>query len=209
MGYATISNGNTKLGSIPSLSLPPMLTCEKGLPCYRDCYARQAYNQYPLTEAAYDRNVLNAYNNPDRFFRSVAWWLRTNKPTMFRWHSSGDIPAVWYLDGMVTLAKQFPDVRFLCFTKRYKFVARRRFPKNLSVVLSVWPGMKLPRTTRPLCFVDDGRENRIKNAIPCSGGCDSCGMCWYLPELNRNVVIKLHGVASIRKDRSLPVLQSS
>jgi len=48
-----ISNGNTKLGRIPNISLPPIKACGKDVPCKSDCYALKAYRQYPATRKAW------------------------------------------------------------------------------------------------------------------------------------------------------------
>ena len=36
----TISQSNTKLGMIPTISLPPIITCRKNAPCAKDCYGK-------------------------------------------------------------------------------------------------------------------------------------------------------------------------
>ena len=53
----SISNGNSKMGKIPSVSLPPILTCPKGTPCAKRCYAKRIYNRYPSVKNAYDKEL--------------------------------------------------------------------------------------------------------------------------------------------------------
>lgn len=192
MPYATISDGNFKLGSIRSISLPPIITCPRGTPCSKQCYALQSYRQYPVVLLAWTRNLRRWRENPDRYFRSIIWQIKKRNLKFFRWHSGGDIPSPQYLQGMIEVAKALSSCKFLCFTKRYSWISGIRFPSNLTMVVSAWPGVKLPCTTRPIAFMDDGNEARIKNAISCPGNCQDCGMCWALPGLKKNVVFPLH-----------------
>ena len=52
--------------------------------------------------------------------------------------------------------------------------------------------MRLPKTTLPLAYMQDGTEKRVTNALECPGNCETCGMCWNLKSLNKNVVFKKH-----------------
>lgn len=205
MPYACISSGNMKLGSVHSISLPPIKTCAKRLPCHKMCYARQSYKQYPGVRRAYDRNLARWKSDPDRYFGSIAWQIVDKGLLFFRWHVSGDIPAKSYIQGMIDVANKVPGCRFLAFTKRYDWVSGIRFPRNLTVVLSAWPGVKLPKTTRPIAFMQDGCESRsrAKTALHCPGGCQNCGRCWILPQLKRDVVFPLHSgpIASAKARR--------
>ena len=45
-----ISEKNTKMGWIPSVSLPPIITCRPNAPCKKDCYALKAYRCYKRTK---------------------------------------------------------------------------------------------------------------------------------------------------------------
>ena len=89
-----ISKGNIKLGSIPNVNLPPIVTCESGVPCAQKngCYALKAYRQYPNVRNAWNNN-LNVYSmNPDFYFESICKQLGKMKNLpRFRWHSSGDM----------------------------------------------------------------------------------------------------------------------
>jgi hypothetical protein len=208
--YAAISTGNTKMGAVPSVSLPPIKTCAPGLPCFKYCYAKQNYIQFPIVKRAYDRNLARYLANPDRYFRSILWYVRTKKLDMFRWHVSGDVPSTEYLRGMIRVANLAPNCKFLAFTKKYELVKGVEFPKNLTVVLSAWPKVKLPRTRLPKAFVQDGNERRRRNAIQCQGGCSTCGLCWNLRMSKRNVMFPLHGgwvnSAKARRERKLQKL---
>ena len=87
-----ISSGNIKLGQIPNINLPPVVSCAAGVPCKNKCYAMKAYRAYPTARNAWNDN-LNLYNlNKDEYFASIIKQLKRKKHfDRFRWHSSGDI----------------------------------------------------------------------------------------------------------------------
>ena len=68
----------------------------------------------------------------------------------------------------------------------------KNLPNNLTIVISVWPGLRIPNSKLPKAFMQDGTENRINNAIECPGNCENCGMCWNLSKLGKNVVFNKH-----------------
>ena len=56
----SVSNGNMKMGAIPSISLPSIKSCRSDAPCASKCYACRMEKRY--------KNVRNAYqNNLDMF----------------------------------------------------------------------------------------------------------------------------------------------
>lgn len=197
-----VSKGNTKLGAaIPNISLAPVASCPKGAPCAKDCYAMQAYRQYPRTRRAWEENFELAKADPKEFFRQVSEWLARKKkaPEFFRIHVAGDIFSDEYMVELCLFVASWPGIKFLAFTKQHKraivFKSACRVPENMTVVLSAWPGMPMPedRAGLPVAWMQDGLETRVPaDAIYCPGGCDGCGMCWQLPQLGRDVVFNKH-----------------
>jgi len=188
-----VSWGNMKLGAIPNVSLPPVQTCRQHAPCAKKCYALKAWRMYPSARRAWRANLREYRNDPQSYFRQLTYALKARAPRFFRWHASGDIPDAEYLKGMINLAKSCPQTRFLAFTKQYELVQGKRLPANLTVVLSAWPGLPLPSTTRPIAYMQDGTETRVpSNAIECPGNCETCGQCWSLPQIHRDVVFHAH-----------------
>lgn len=191
--HVTISDGNRKVGSVPSISLPPVITCNPRAKCFKDCYVLKSYRIYPSVRQAYQKNLDTYNSDADLYFESIDNWIRIRKPVLFRFHVSGDIPDRRYLAGMVKLAIDNPETKFLAFTKRYNLNKLfKNVPDNLSIVISAWPGMRLPKTSLPIAFMDDGKEKRINNALECFGNCETCGMCWSLKTIGKNVVFKKH-----------------
>lgn len=192
----SISLGNTKMGWIPSISLPPGVTCAPNLPCAKKCYAKKAWRMYPATKAAWERNLKIWHKSPDDYFAQIESWLEKKKVELFRFHVSGDIPSQAYLDRVVELAVRMPSKKFLFFTKK-AHLDFRGFPSNLCGVLSQWPGLehKMSKSALllPRAWMQDGFQDVPESAIECFGNCKACcGMCWNLRKIGRDVVFKLH-----------------
>jgi len=195
----TLSTGNQKIGmKTLNVSLSPVASCPKGVPCAKDCYAIKAYRMYPSTKAAWDRNLEAARADVHGFHASIRDQIASKRtaPAFFRWHVAGDIISREYLEEMVKTAQAFPKTRFLAFTKAHDIVnsCDVAMPDNLTVVFSAWPGRPLdnPRGL-PVAWMQDGTETRVpESAVECPGLCDGCGMCWQLPKLGRDVVFNKH-----------------
>lgn len=202
-----VKKGNSKLGkTVWNISLSPGKSCG-AVPCARECYAMKAYRMYPSVKKAWDGNLAEALQEPGHFgfFDSIeSHLLRAKKlPRFFRWHVAGDILSEAYFRGIRRVASRFPTVKFLVFTKKHHHVnavvAEEKakgfdLPANLSVVFSAWPGLQFENPHGlPVAYMQDGTETRVPaNAIECPGQCDSCGMCWSLASIGRDVVFHAH-----------------
>ena len=116
----SISKGNSKMGFIPSVSLPPIVTCAYGCKCAKKCYAAKLCKLRPSVRNAYQRNLGILLKD------DMGYWYQVNQAVKmsryFRFHVSGDIPDMNYLDRMVKLAQELPGTTFLAFTKQYNFI---------------------------------------------------------------------------------------
>ena len=190
----TISDGNSKMGVVPSISLPPIVTCNKKAPCTKGgCYALNGAFQYPSVQGAYAKNLNTFKSSPKDYFNAIDAWLHIRKPSIFRFHVSGDIPNKRYLTEMMKIAAYNPEIKFLAFTKKYALLKGISVPKNLSIVASAWTGFDMPAHDYPIAWLNDGIEDRIpKDAIECHGNCETCGMCWSLKKLGKDVYFNKH-----------------
>lgn len=121
----------------------------------------------------------------------------------FRFHVSGDIPDIYYLNHMVDIAERNPHCEILCFTKKYVVVnsyldAGGIIPKNLHLIFSAWRGLKMENPHGlPEAHVRyrDGTTTAHENAVQCSGNCTECalteGGCWSLKD-GQEVVFDEH-----------------
>lgn len=186
-----ISEGYTKIGKIPNISFPPVISCPKNAPCKKQCYAMKAFRMYPSVRKNWNENFKEAYNYREYFFSEIMLYLQTKKPKYFRWHVSGDILDQSYLNRMKQIAKSFPNTRFLCFTKMHD-LSFKNTPKNLSIVLSMWTEFGNVKKLMPRAWMNDGSDKRIpKTGKKCGGSCENCKYCFSMGKFD-NVVFDIH-----------------
>lgn len=190
--HVHISRGVTKLGAdIPSVSLPPVCTCRPDAPCAKKCYARKGRWCFSHNRALLRQNIDVWNEDPVSFQRDIL--IASFHSRFFRWHSSGDIPDMRYLEMMVDTAKRLPDTKFLCFTKKFEMVneylsIHKAFPQNLRMVFSAW-GSFIPENpyNLPMAYVrfrGSNQSNIPADALQCKNYCGDCVMsgcsCWDL-----------------------------
>ena len=194
-----ISLGNRKLGGIPSVSLPPILSCARGIPCALKCYVICNMLRGPYGKAiskSYRANYDFLRADPDQFFADLRSWIARISPALFRFHVSGDFLSADHLERAIRCARDFPETRFLAFSKRHDiFPHPRAIPGNFALIASMWTNWgEKPKGYRAAWMRDpQSPDPRIpRSAIHCGGGCDSCGMCWDLRSLRRDVCFDQH-----------------
>lgn len=206
-----ISEGNRKLGAIPSVSLHPELSCGKGcsspLLCMRDCYAMKM-TQYTSVAPGWRDNCAIWASDWRVYWNAVRQFLAKRKPERFRWHVGGDIPEPIYLDMVLDVAKEFRTTRFRIFTKADKFLPDQH-PRirNLKIGISHWPGMIVRKGLTgythswivPHLGSKAVREGRLQDpayrvpvsARRCPGSCEKCDCCWAM-RANQHVQFEQH-----------------
>ena len=185
----SISRGNSKMGSIQSVSLPAVITC-RVCGCNKKCYARRIEQRRPNVKSAYQNNLDILVSHPDIYWREVEASIMMSR--FFRFHVSGDIPNSEYLIHMVEVAARNKHCEVLCFTKKYEIVNDYlanggKFPPNLHMILSAWVGFEMSNPfSLPEAHVRyrDGSTTASESAIDCGGNCAECartdGGCWSL-----------------------------
>lgn len=182
------SMGNTKMGSIPSVSTLPFLTCPavcKGT-CGKACYAAKLANLRPNVLANYANNTAIALYRPMEYFQQISDFVKTQR--YFRFHVSGDIVNDVYFQNMVDIARENPHCEILAFTKRFAIVNNwisnnGQLPENMHILFSGWDNLtpdnlhNLPETT-----VFEHNEDFNPDWKMCGGNCFECvcrGLgCW-------------------------------
>ena len=196
-----ISKGNSKMGAIPSVSLPAIVTCRKNCACCKGCYAAKLERIYKNVKESYQRNLEILTKHPDEYWRQVNEAVAMNR--FFRFHVSGDVPFYGYLEKMVETANNNPHCQILAFTKQYEFVNKYldihgEFPKNLHIILSGWRDFK-PENPHNLpeahVRFKDGYCDAREDAVECYGNCMECCVagcgCWKLGK-GEQVVFNQH-----------------
>ena len=175
----TISTGNSKLGTIPNISLMPIKSCPPGVPCAKLCYCNRALVQYPAVRRAWGDNQKLWEQNEIRYFRQLKDYLAKHRPRLFRYHVGGDVPDSTYFINMLHIADLFKETEFLAYTKNFLLPELTApTPTNLTVILSMWPGQPDPGLNgfRRSWLSHDPRAPL--SAFPCPGKCSVCGYCW-------------------------------
>lgn len=200
MATVKISSGNSKMGSVPSVSLPSIKTCRQ-CACQSKCYAQKLERLRPAVRNAYQHNLEVLINEPETYWREVEASVMMSR--FFRFHVSGDIPTAEYLANMVAIAGRNSHCEILCFTKRYEMVnafieQNGDLPNNLHMVFSGWVGLEM---VNPFALPEahvryrDGSTTAQENAIECGGNCTECalteGGCWNLQK-GQQVIFNEH-----------------
>ena len=193
-----VSKGNSKLGAIPSISLPAVKTCAQGVPCTKQCYVvKNMYSIRPNILKSHQANLDLLNYSRNLFFKQVSAYLDKHDPPYFRIHVAGDYVDAEYFHRWMVTARIHPETRFLSFTKAFHLLPVEAMihiiPDNLAVIASCWPGYVDPPKGYRVAWMQDGNEHRVpSDAIECPGLCESCGLCWDLPDLGRDVVFRKH-----------------
>lgn len=188
MNKISISTGNSKMGAIPSVSLPPIITCPHGAPCAKKCYAAKLCRIYPSVKKAYQNNLDILNNNEMEYWQQVMKAAKMTK--YFRYHVSGDIPDEHYFNWMLSIADTVKETQFLAFTKKYDMVNNAiacgiHIPENLHIIFSEWDGITIPNPynlpTAAVIFKGTAPKEHYKI---CGGNCAECACqgvgCWGL-----------------------------
>lgn len=199
-----ISLTNSKLGTqIPSVNLPPIITCRKNTPCAHGCYACKGHYLYKNVKDSLKNNLAYYLYDSEGFFNDIAKFLTNGLVNykFMRWSASGDIVDLNYLFGMVKVARKCKNVKFLCFTKKFEIVNEylkdNILPNNLKIVFSAWDKTFTVDNpyNLPVAYVNFKKKERNPEipelAIPCEGSCPECMSCWSLKK-GQSVVFKQH-----------------
>jgi len=201
MSKVKFSDGNSKMGKIPSVSLPAKKTCRE-CACWAKCYAAKLERLRPAVRNAYQNNLDVLLQDSESYWREVEAQIMLSR--FFRFHVSGDIPNMDYLTHMVEIAERNQHCQILCFTKKYELVNKYMehgatlIRDNLHIVFSAWPGLEM---INPYAFPEahvlfrDGTTTAREDATPCGGNCAECAVtdsgCWVLKR-GEQVVFKEH-----------------
>lgn len=201
-----ISNANSKMGAVASVSTLPFLTCPAVCAgtCGAKCYAAKLANLRPSVLKSYAINTALALLRPDLYWAGIDYALKGVR--YFRFHVSGDIIDSKYFAHMIDAARNNPKTEILVFTKRYSVVndwidSNGELPANLHILFSGWREFapdnphNLPETN--VLYPD---ESTVWWDLPddwkiCGGNCFNCACrgvgCWKAQK-GDTIAFKLH-----------------
>jgi len=204
-----LSDGNKKLrgddtNAFLVWNIPAISTCLwKTALCELACYARKAEVQYPDVLPCRERNLDESKKESfvADMIKTISWNVTSRKNTQdkqiwFRIHESGDFYSLAYLEKWIDIARQFPNIHFLAYTKAVELIKLAgKMPKNLVIRYSVWSdtapeqleiatSLKLPIFT---AFQPEILDQKVKadHYTKCLCDCQKCKKCYSkkLPKL--------------------------
>lgn len=186
--FTIITTSNTKLGgSIAQVNMPYLLSCRPDAPCSKECYCTHGNMAYDNVRQSHIKKYEMYKSNPVAFFNAIDNELNFIPFKYFRWHSSGDIVDMQYLDLMCKLARKHKETMFLCFTKKYEiineYLNNHKKPNNLTIVLSTWKEWKPDNPHNlPISCVIEKEEDIPLYSYECPGSCQDCNgqHCWHM-----------------------------
>ena len=186
--HVKISDGNSKMGKVASVSTLPFLTCPEccAKTCGVKCYAAKIANLYPTVLDSYAWNTALAIYKPRVYWNGIDEACKAVK--YFRFHVSGDIMNAAYFKHMIDTANNNPSTEILVFTKRFEIVNKwidnnGDLPKNLHVLYSAWNNLtpNNPHNMPETNVILKGAEPE-ENWKLCGGNCFNCACrgvgCW-------------------------------
>lgn len=201
------ARANRKLVNAPAFNTLPLVTCAEC--CMGTCGADGCYALKNALCHGYNvekNNCLRAWaeNTAMVIYRTAEYFENVRKDVarfekkcakrglecFVRVHASGDFYSKKVFNEWLQVAREFPAVHFMAFTKQFAFIHGAEVPANFSLILSAWEGMEIPAdlTARfPVAYVDAG-----ENCVECCGSCENCKACWMLQTLNKNVRFHKH-----------------
>ena len=193
-----IGRGNSKVGEIPTFSLPSRFTCPGASAwCIKHCYARRFERLRALCRMGYSRNLVLTWDT-DRFVSTMLAQIPPDVPC-FRIHVSGDYYDTTYIESWRKICLGRPLVRFWAYTRSWAsptlqpaLEALRRLP-NFCLFASTDVTMPPPPEGWRVAFVEgDPRATGIKCREQ-NGLSDSCLTCRYCFASNAgHVVFRVH-----------------
>ncbi|MCH5138472.1 hypothetical protein JMF89_14855 [Clostridiaceae bacterium UIB06] len=217
----TLSTGNKKLvgdenNAFLIWNLPAIKTCPYATKlCKKFCYAKKAENVYPNVLPSRSENLQDTKNDNfiEDMINTIEYYLNKrsrkdgNKMTKeknvyFRIHESGDFYSQEYFDKWIIIARFFPEVNFLAYTKSVIFVKNSKLdiPSNFTVRFSVWDDTKedqiqMANSLNLPIYTADQEEGLRKKVVYggfnfCHCDCSKCKDCY-----NKNIeklVVGIH-----------------
>lgn len=181
-----VSEENEKIGKVMNLNLPIEYTCNHTCECYKNgvCYASGGCYNYSSNQKRYTENFnFFVEHGTETFIKAIQFAIESINYKHFRWFTCGDIPTLTFLNCMVTIAKNNPNIAFWSYTKKYGIVNKwieinGNLPENLKIIFSHWLNengtyfpMENPYNLPTSEFIPFGHEELAKKVTficPCS-----------------------------------------
>ena len=178
-----VSRWNTKMGTVPSFSLPVLKTCPgKTEFCSRLCYGLNGRFAQPQMRKIFQSNLV-ASNQIDFVERIVREILKTGTE-VFRLHVVGDFYSVEYVERWIEIADRLPGVKFFGSTRSWRVpglrdaVTRFRDLPNVYLRASIDPThLDKPPSSWGVWSIE-GEGDPCPHDFALGEHCFTCKKCW-------------------------------
>lgn len=176
------SNGNSKLGVLPSFSLPPLMTCPGATQfCRRFCYGKSGRFAWRATRAVLKRS----YDASRRtvFVEKIVDEVKKSGASVFRIHVVGDFYDEKYVERWMKIASTLPGVTFYGYTRSWrvdaiarKLMLMRELP-NVKLLASVdFTHVDRPKGWSTVSVEGEGEP--CPHDLKLVKHCLDCRRCW-------------------------------
>lgn len=204
--YLTVGLSATGKMPCPSWGLPALRTCKTGATSVNldksvcaSCYACKGSYVWPAVSDAYNRR-LNATMKP-RFVEAMTTLIGNRE--YFRWHDSGDIYSMAYLDRIVAICKATPGTLHWIPTREARLIAKwiannGPLPVNMTVRISGLQVDTQGADDTVTGFTSEVATDTTMRGVHCpatfdrdnhGSKCDTCRACW---KYSGPVIYKAH-----------------
>lgn len=175
-------------------NLPSQITCPfSTAECLKNCYAKKAERMYKAVLPCRMKNLeaAKSFYFADNMIQAIATEIikpsYRGKEICFRIHESGDFFGFSYTKAWLYIAKTFPNVSFLAYTKSLTFFKGLVLPDNFTLRASVWcdtePSelISIIQNEYPTFSAMSKKDFVNYQGVKCncgSGGCGDCLQCW-------------------------------
>jgi len=194
--YPRISNSNSKLGQFVYHFSISVKSCAYATPhCDKYCYAKRGkMNVHQNSTYANNYEASKQDNFVEKMINLI--YPLSMDLKYFRIHTSGDFYSQKYFDKWVQIASNFPQMKFLAYTRNHMIDTNQR-PSNLQLLFSCDESTKRLNPTIPrVARVIYNPKEEVKHlgvaldGVYCDSKCVSCRYCWDDPPNNINFALR-------------------
>jgi len=190
-----VSRWNTKVGVLPSFSLPVLKTCPgKTEFCSRLCYGLRGRFARQKMIDLYQSN-LEASKQADFVERIVREILKA-KAEVFRLHVVGDFYSVEYVEKWLEIADRLRDVKFFGSTRSWRVPRLREAVERFRDLPNVYLRASIDSThlDRPACswgvWSIEGEGDPCPHDYGLVENCITCKKCWQTKDSDIRLRLK-------------------
>lgn len=143
-----ITDGNSKTGNCGAYGHSIGETCRHDCECFtkKKCYGMNGFYLFMSNQLYLAENLkyFRTYG-PEGMRKAINETLAKKKYQAFRWFTVGDIVNMAFLQMMIDIAKDNPNIEFWAYTKKYLLVNAyclkygvNSIPSNLKIIFSHW-----------------------------------------------------------------------